>query len=220
VRLVWTDPLVWIQVDAREGDEDVGPASKLAQLLEKSGQSAEAVAQFRMRLSSSRSSRKMLVCSEGSLYGPLGSLQERARRAYSPTWCDPLGDDETGGFSPILRAPLLRSTADSRDSGRPADHEDQLDLLIEAVKWNGVTSNPDLRHALGTRPGPDRAAQLGAHVHASRLCRTSSCRPSSSRYATIGEMSQAAPCPCHEGKLSDAATRFGKFSASSAYDRP
>ena len=159
LRLVWTDPLGLdpSRRSAKVTREVAARLAKLAQSLERSGDSPEAVAQFLMRCIFTFFAEDVGLLPKEAFTNLLRSLRERGETSLFPEMVRSLWETmKTGGFSPILRAQLLRFNGGLFESAEALPVSDeQLELLIEAGEreWRDVEP-AHLRDAPGTRPQP------------------------------------------------------------------
>jgi len=144
LRLVWTDPLNLdpSRRSAKVTREVAARLAKLAQSLEKTGHAPEAVAQFLMRCLFTFFAEDAGLLPREGFTSMLRTLRDRRESSLFPDMARSLWETmKTGGFSPILRTPLLRFNGglfENADALPVSD--DQLGLLIEAGErqWRDV----------------------------------------------------------------------------------
>ena len=171
LRLVWTDPLN-LDPSRRSAKVTRKVADRLAKLavsLEKSEYSAEAVAQFLMRCIFTFFAEDVGLLPKESFTNLLRSLRDRKETALFPKMVRSLWETmKTGGFSPILRAQVLRFNGGLFESAEALPVTDeQLELLVQAgeKEWRDVEPaifgtlleralNPIERHKLGAHYTP------------------------------------------------------------------
>ncbi len=168
LRTVWTDPLgLDPSRRAAKVTRDVASRlAKLAQLLERSGHTPEAVAHFLMRCLFTFFAEDAGLLPKEGFTALLRSLRERRETALFPEMVRALWETmKTGGFSPILRTRLLRFNGGLfEDSDALPITDEQLELLIEAgeKEWRDV--EPAIFGTLLERAlDPIERHKLGAH---------------------------------------------------------
>src|SRR5581483_11518228 len=146
--------------------EVAGRLAKLAQLLERSGHSPEAVAHFLMRCLFTFFAEDAGLLPREGFTTLLRSLRERKETTLFPEMVQALWETmKTGGFSPILRTRLLRFNGGlfEEADALPVTDE-QLALLIDAgeKEWRDV--EPAIFGTLLERAlDPIERHKLGAH---------------------------------------------------------
>lgn len=210
LRMVWTDP-VGLDPSRRAASvtRDVAARlAKLAQLLEKSGHSAEVVAQFLMRCLFTFFAEDAKLLPKGAFTALLKSLKKRGEASLFPEMVRSLWETmRTGGFSPILRAQVLRFNGGLFESPEVLPiTNDQLDLLIEAGEreWHDV--EPAIFGTLLERAlDPIERHKLGAHytprAYVERLVLPTIIEPLREDWANV---QAAAVTLANEGKLLEA----------------
>ena len=144
LRLVWTDPLSLdpSRRSAKVTREVAERLAKLAQSLERSGDTPEAVAQFLMRCIFTFFAEDVGLLPKEAFTTLLRSLREREETSLFPDMVRSLWETmKTGGFSPILRAQLLRFNGGLFESADALPVTDeQLELLVQAgeMQWRDV----------------------------------------------------------------------------------
>ena len=171
LRLVWTDPLNLdpSRRSAKVTREVADRLAKLAVSLERSDYSVEAVAQFLMRCIFTFFAEDVGLLPKESFTNLLRSLRDREEAALFPEMVRSLWETmKTGGFSPILRAQVLRFNGGLFESAEALPVTDeQLALLVQAgeKQWRDVEPaifgtlleralNPIERHKLGAHYTP------------------------------------------------------------------
>lgn len=166
LRLVWTDPLL-LDPSKRSAQVTRKVAARLAVLarsLEESGHAPEVVAAFLMRCLFTMFAEDVGLLPRESFKQLLGDLKDRSKH-FAPTVEALWRDMDKGGFSPILRAPVLQFNGGlfERPDALPLD-EKQLDLLRDAANADWHDVEPAIFGTLLERAlDPDERHSLGAH---------------------------------------------------------
>jgi hypothetical protein len=169
LRLAWTtpqalDPALRTARVTREIAQSLG---QLAQSLEKSGHTPEAVATFLMRALFTMFAEDVELLPKDSFITLLKSLQGHSQQ-FVPMIEELWGRMKTGGFSTVLREKIVRFNGGLFENATALPlNDDQFDLLIEASKadWRDVEPaifgtlleralNPVERHKLGVHYTP------------------------------------------------------------------
>jgi hypothetical protein len=214
---VWTDPL---SLDpsrraAKVTREVAARLAKLAQSLERSGHTPEAGAQFLMRCLFTFFAEDVGLLPKEGFTTLLRSLRDGKQTPLFPDMVRSLWETmKTGGFSPLLRAPLLRFNGGLFESpdALPVTDE-QLDLLIQAgeKEWRDV--EPAIFGTLLERAlSPVERHKLGAHytprAYVERLVMPTIIEPLRDKWANV---LAAAVTLAKEGKLSEARDEVRAF---------
>jgi hypothetical protein len=217
LRLVWTDPLGLdpSRRAARVTRDVAARLAKLAQLLERSGHSAEAVAQFLMRCLFTFFAEDAGLLPKEAFTSLLRSLQERGEASLFPEMVRSLwATMKTGGFSPILRAHVLRFNGGLFESPDVLPiTKDQLDLLIESGEREWRDVEPAIFGTLLERAlDPIERHKLGAHytprAYVERLVMPTIIEPLRDDWSNV---QAAAVTLAHEGKLAEARDEVREF---------
>jgi hypothetical protein len=142
LRLAWIDPkaLDPTRRTARVTREIAEKLGRLAQSLEKSGHTAEAVATFLMRALFTMFAEDVELLPKDSFINLLKSLLGHTQQ-FVPMVEELWGRMKTGGFSTVLREKIVRFNGGLFENATALPlTEDQFDLLIEASKadWRDV----------------------------------------------------------------------------------
>jgi hypothetical protein len=217
LRLAWTDPpaLDPSRRAAKVTREVALRLARLAQSLERSGHTPEAAAHFLMRCLFTLFAEDARLLPEHGFTAMVRSLRQRGESALFPAMARSLWETmKTGGFSPVLRAHLLRFNGGLFESpdALPLTDE-QLDLLIEAgdKEWRDV--EPAIFGTLLERAlDPIERHKLGAHytprAYVERLVLPTVIEPLRDQWAAV---QAAAVTLAHEGKLPEARDEVRDF---------
>jgi hypothetical protein len=217
LRRVWTDP---VSLDpsrrsAKVTREVAERLAKLAQSLERSGDSPEAVAQFLMRCLFTFFAEDVGLLPRDGFTLLLKNLRHDRETAKFPDMVRSLWETmKTGGFSPILRTHLLRFNGGlfEQADALPVTDE-QLELLIQAgeKQWRDV--EPAIFGTLLERAlNPIERHKLGAHftprAYVERLVMPTIIEPLRDEWANV---QTAAVTLANEGKLPEAREEVRAF---------
>jgi hypothetical protein len=168
LRWVWTDPLALdpSRRAAKVTRDVAARLARLAQSLERSGHTPEATAHFLMRCLFTLFAEDAGLLPKEGFTAMVRSLRGRGESSLFSEMARSLWETmKTGGFSPILRAHLLRFNGGLFESAEALPlTEEQLDLLIEAgdMDWRDV--EPAIFGTLLERAlDPIERHKLGAH---------------------------------------------------------
>jgi len=166
LRLAWIDPkaLDPARRTARVTREIAEKLGRLAQSLEKSGHTAEAVATFLMRALFTMFAEDVELLPKDSFINLLKSLLGHTQQ-FVPMVEELWGRMKTGGFSTVLREKIVRFNGGLFENATALPlTEDQFDLLIEASKADWRDVEPAIFGTLLERAlDPIERHKLGAH---------------------------------------------------------
>ena len=166
LRLAWIDPkaLDPARRTARVTREIAEKLGRLAQSLEKSGHTAEAVATFLMRALFTMFAEDVELLRKDSFINLLKSLLGHTQQ-FVPMVEELWGRMKTGGFSTVLREKIVRFNGGLFENATALPlTEDQFDLLIEASKADWRDVEPAIFGTLLERAlDPIERHKLGAH---------------------------------------------------------
>jgi hypothetical protein len=166
LRLAWIDPkaLDPTRRTARVTREIAEKLGRLAQSLEKSGHTAEAVATFLMRALFTMFAEDVELLPKDSFINLLKSLLGHTQQ-FVPMVEELWGRMKTGGFSTVLREKIVRFNGGLFENATALPlTEDQFDLLIEASKADWRDVEPAIFGTLLERAlDPIERHKLGAH---------------------------------------------------------
>lgn len=166
LRLAWIDPkaLDPARRTARVTREIAEKLGRLAQSLEKSGHTAEAVATFLMRALFTMFAEDVELLPKDSFINLLKSLLGHTQQ-FVPMVEELWGRMKTGGFSTVLREKIVRFNGGLFENATALPvTEDQFDLLIEASKADWRDAEPAIFGTLLERAlDPIERHKLGAH---------------------------------------------------------
>ena len=166
LRLAWIDPkaLDPARRTARVTREIAEKLGLLAQSLEKSKHSPEAVATFLMRALFTMFAEDVELLPKDSFINLLKSLQGHSQQ-FVPMVEELWGRMKTGGFSTVLREKIVRFNGGLFENATALPlTEDQFDLLIEASKADWRDVEPAIFGTLLERAlDPIERHKLGAH---------------------------------------------------------
>jgi len=166
LRLAWTDPqaLDPARRTARVTREIAQSLGQLAQSLEKSGHSPEAVATFLMRALFTMFAEDVELLPKDSFITLLKSLESHSQQ-FVPMVEELWGRMKTGGFSTVLREKIVRFNGGLFENATALPlNDDQFELLIEASKADWRDVEPAIFGTLLERAlNPIERHKLGAH---------------------------------------------------------
>ncbi len=166
LRLAWIEPkaLDPARRTARVTREIAEKLGRLAQSLEKSGHTAEAVATFLMRALFTMFAEDVELLPKDSFINLLKSLLGHTQQ-FVPMVEELWGRMKTGGFSTVLREKIVRFNGGLFENATALPlTEDQFDLLIEASKADWRDVEPAIFGTLLERAlDPFERHKLGAH---------------------------------------------------------
>jgi hypothetical protein len=166
LRLAWIDPkaLDPTRRTARVTREIAEKLGRLAQSLEKSGHTAEAVATFLMRALFTMFAEDVELLPKDSFINLLKSLLGHTQQ-FVPMVEELWGRMKTGGFSTVLREKIVRFNGGLFENATALPlTEDQFDLLIEASNADWRDVEPAIFGTLLERAlDPIERHKLGAH---------------------------------------------------------
>jgi hypothetical protein len=166
LRLAWTDPqaLDPARRTARVTREIAQSLGQLAQSLEKSGHSPEAVATFLMRALFTMFAEDVELLPKDSFITLLKSLEGHSQQ-FVPMIEELWGRMKTGGFSTVLREKIVRFNGGLFENATALPlNDDQFELLIEASKADWRDVEPAIFGTLLERAlNPIERHKLGAH---------------------------------------------------------
>jgi hypothetical protein len=166
LRLAWTDPhaLDPARRTARVTREIAQSLGQLAQSLEKSGHTPEAVATFLMRALFTMFAEDVELLPKDSFIALLKSLEGHSQQ-FVPMVEELWGRMKTGGFSTVLREKIVRFNGGLFENATALPlNDDQFELLIEASKADWRDVEPAIFGTLLERAlNPIERHKLGAH---------------------------------------------------------
>lgn len=166
LRLAWIDPLALdpARRTARVTREIAQSLGQLAQSLEKSGHSPEAVATFLMRALFTMFAEDVELLPKDSFITLLKSLEGHSQQ-FVPMIEELWGRMKTGGFSTVLREKIVRFNGGLFENATALPlNDDQFELLIEASKADWRDVEPAIFGTLLERAlNPIERHKLGAH---------------------------------------------------------
>jgi hypothetical protein len=166
LRLAWIDPqtLDPARRTARVTREIAQSLGQLAQSLEKSGHSPEAVATFLMRALFTMFAEDVELLPKDSFITLLKSLEGHSQQ-FVPMIEELWGRMKTGGFSTVLREKIVRFNGGLFENATALPlNDDQFELLIDASKADWRDVEPAIFGTLLERAlNPIERHKLGAH---------------------------------------------------------
>jgi len=215
LRLAWTDPksLDPARRTARVTREIAEKLGRLAQSLERSGHSAEAVATFLMRALFTMFAEDVELLPKDSFINLLKSLQGHSSQ-FVPMIEELWGRMKTGGFSTVLREKVVRFNGGLFENATALPvTDDQFDLLIEASRADWRDVEPAIFGTLLERAlDPIERHKLGAHytprAYVERLVVPTIVEPLRAEWDAV---KAAAFTLDRQGKTKDAAAEVQRF---------
>jgi hypothetical protein len=215
LRLVWTDPLALdpARRSARVTREIAEKLGRLAQSLEASRHSAEAVATFLMRALFTMFAEDMELLPKDSFLNLLKSLHGHTDQ-FVPMVEELWGRMKTGGFSTVLREKILRFNGGLFENAIALPlNDDQFELLIEASRADWRDVEPAIFGTLLERAlNPIERHKLGAHytprAYVERLVMPTVVEPLRAEWDAV---KAAAVTLDRQGKQKEAAAEVQRF---------